>query len=177
MDLSIWSFTPLIAAPTAAILLVAVLRQLLQLPVSASAADHEAQPDEAGAAPPVSSEVSPQDAIDAHWNPLITQVLPFFVGAAILFLAAWPFAYVGWMLMHTVGDPDIVKLSPPWFGNPGYILGFGLIGVMCSLAIAFVAGVVLLLVYLIGRCAIWPQACAGSDSQEHREVERDDDPS
>lgn len=101
MDLSIWSFTPLIAAPTAAILLVAVLRQLLQLPVSASAADHEAQPDEAGAAPPVSSEVSPQDAIDSHWNPFVTQVLPVFVGAAILFLVAWPFAYVGWMLMPT----------------------------------------------------------------------------
>lgn len=177
MDLSIWSFTPLIAAPISAILLVAVLRQLLQLPASASAADREAQSTELEAGHPALNEVPPQDAIDSHWNPFVTQVLPVFVGATILFLAAWPFAYVGWMLMHIGGDPEIATLSPPWFGNPGYILGFGLIGVMCSLAIAFVAGIVFLLVYLIGRCAIWPQACASSDSQKHREVERDDDPS
>lgn len=166
MDLSIWSFTPLIAAPVAAILLIAVLRQLLQLPASASAVDREAQstaPETGHSAP---SSVSVQDAIDAHWNPLVTQVLPFFVGAAIIFLAAWPFAYVGWMLMHTVGDPEITKLSPPWFGNPGYLLGFGLIGVMCALAIAIVAGVVILLVYLLGRCAIWPQACGGDTSTD-----------
>ena len=144
MDLSIWSFTPLVAAPAAAILLIAVLRQLLQLPASASAVDREAEstPAEIGHSAP--SSISEQDAIDARWNPLVTQVLPFFVGAAIIFLAAWPFAYVGWMLMHTLGDPEIAKLSPPWFGNPGYILGLGLVGAMGSFAIAIVASVVFL---------------------------------
>lgn len=170
MDLSIWSFTPLVAAPVAAILLVAVLRQVLQLPASASAVDREVQSTESETGHSTPNGVSAQDAIDAHWNPLVTQVLPIFVGAAILFLAAWPFAYVGWMLMHTVGDPEIAKLSPPWFGNPGYLLGFGLVGVLCSLAAAFVAGVVLLLVYLIGRCAIWPQACADSSNEQDQEA-------
>ena len=167
MDLSIWSFTPLIAAPIAAILLVAVLRQVLQLPAGASAVDREAQSTELEAGHPALNEVPPQDAIDSHWNPFVTQVLPVFVGAAILFLAAWPFAYVGWMLMHTVGDPEIAKLPPPWFGNPGYLLGLGLIGVMGSLGIAFIAGIVFLAVYLLGRCAIWPQACSGSDDRQH----------
>lgn len=177
MDLSIWSFTPLVAAPVAAILLVAVLRQLLHLPASASAVDREAQftaPETGHSAP---NSVSAQDAIDAHWNPLVTQVLPIFVGAAIIFLAAWPFAYVGWMLTHTAGDPEIANLSPPWFGNPGYLLGLGLIGVMCSLAIAFIAGIAFLALYLLGRCAIWPQMCAGGSDEQDQEAACHDDAS
>lgn len=177
MDLSIWSFTPLVAAPVAAILLVAVLRQLLQLPASASAVDREAQSTALDTEHSAPSNVSAQDAVDARWNPLVTQVLPFFVGAAIIFLAAWPFAYVGWMLMHAVGDPEVANLSPPWFGNPGYLLGLGLIGVMGSLAIAFVAGIVFLAVYLLGRCAIWPQMCAGGSDEQDQEAACHDDAS
>lgn len=172
MNLTIWSFAPAIAAPSAAFALVYLLRRLLKVPPDADAAA-VSQSTALTTAPAVAIQVDAWDAIDMHWNPLITRVLPLLVGAAIIFLVAWPFAYVGWAFFHSLGDPDFARIEPPWFGNVGYLLWFGVVGGLACLAIVFVAGIAFTAVYLVGRCIIWPQTfCFESD--EEQESEPDD---
>lgn len=169
MNLSIWSFAPVVAAPAAAFALVFLLRRMLKVPSEADAVA-VSQSTALITAPDAAVKVDAWDAIDMYWNPFITRVLPLLVGAAIIFLVAWPFAYVGWAFSHSLGDPDFARIEPPWFGNVGYLLGLGVVGSMTCLAVVFVAGIAFTAVYLIGRCIIWPQTlCFDSDEEQGSE--------
>lgn len=150
MHLTLWAFAPLLAAPLAAIVLVVSLQRLLSL-----------RDDR------LLGGTVTWDTVTARWPQWVTRVLPVPVGIALILLVAWPFAYLGWFVIYLSDDPTAPQVMPPWFGNPGYMLMYGLAGIAIAL-VALMAGVALTFVaHFIGKCTIWPDTCGCTDDQNH----------
>ncbi len=152
MHLTLWAFAPLVAAPLASLILIGLLRWTLT-PVKS---------DDGTAA-------ERWNAIKAHLHPMVTRLLPVPVGAAVTVLVAWPFAYLGWYVVYLSDDPTAMKVFPPWFGNPGYILMFGVAGVVIALMAAVMVAAVVIATYYIGKCTIWPDTCGCDDGDDDRD--------
>lgn len=155
----LWSYSPIVLSPAAAIILVVLLRRLLGYP--------RKQP--ATVAPPTSTDLVPAEPgpvekvtwedITAHRGEFVTTVVPVFASGAILLLGIWPFVYLGWGFMVLTHQPGAAQLAPPWFGNFGYFLGLGLLGLFWAVVGLLAIVAITMGLHALGKCIIWPALC------------------
>ncbi len=159
MLLTLLSYLPVVIAPLLAIGLATVLQHWVK---------PHTQPATGTGLVPATDNRQPRLTwadITTHANPVVAYVLPIVTSAAIVVLALWPFAYVGWAVIELDPDPGWSAQVPPWFGNPGYFLGFSVVGVMVAVAGGILAVAVAVGLHALGKCILWPEVC-GCDETE-----------
>ncbi|HEX7324961.1 MAG TPA: hypothetical protein VF292_06375 [Rhodanobacteraceae bacterium] len=151
------TYLPIVAAPAVAIALVWGLQHLLKLPRTArgtSTATDQVVATSDSAVPRLT-----WDTVATHWNPWVTRALPLLTGLAIVGLGLWPFAYLGWLVIETNPGSGWAQQVPPWFGNPGYFLGFGFMGLMVAFIASLLLGGIGFGLHALGKCLLWPEVC------------------
>lgn len=153
------SYLPIVAAP----LLATGLLVTLQRWVRPSAQPAAAPQPSAGSVPVPVTGTQPAELtwadIARQVNPLVAYVLPVLTSAIVIFLYLWPLAYLGWAAIRLAHEPGWSTQVPPWFGNPGYFLGFSFAGFGIVLVGGGAIAMLAFGLHAIGKCMLWPQFC------------------
>ena len=157
-------YLPILVAPSLAFALVLILQRWVKS-LSTSSGSTPATTTDLVLATSAGRSKLTWDDIASNANPWVAYVLPIITGVSILLLALWPFAYLGWAVIRMDPDPGWGNQVPPWFGNPGYFLSFGFVGVMTALAGTFTVGALAFGLHTLGKCILWPEVCACGETE------------
>lgn len=159
MLITVLTYLPIVVAPVAAAALALSLQHLVGTP--STPASGATLPESAAGVPVASTAANPPTWEDlvAHRSVWVTGVVPVGAGIAILLLGLWPFAYLGWAFVRFNDFNGWQRVPPPWFGNPGYFIGLGGIGVVIAVVSLVGVMLVVLVLHALGKCVVWPALC------------------
>ena len=106
--------------------------------------------------------------INARSNGWVTAVLPVIVGAAILALATWLLAYLGWAAAYVTHQSIAEVSAPPWFGNIAVLIVDAALGGVTAISLALFSGGFIGIACLVGRCTLWPEVCHLCDQKPRK---------
>lgn len=175
MLITFLTYLPIVVAPVAAVALALSLQHLLG--VRTAPPTEAPSPKSAGSASVAPTGANPPTWEDfvAHRSMWVSGVVPVGAGIAILLLGIWPFAYLGWAFVRFNHFSGWQRIPPPWFGNVGYFVGLGAIGLVITLASVVGVMLVILVLHAIGKCVVWPALCDCGRTESDADSEPDDD--